>query len=227
MQENNACSLTEAELREFVPQLQKMTEKYKRAEAIQKALFDISELSSSVSELSRLYSAVHDIIAGFMHARNFYVSFYDETESMMDFVYFVDEFDELTVNEIPASDLNDGFTGHVIETGEHLFLTRENYETKVKELGVKRLGTTPIDWIGVPLKRGNRVIGVMAVQSYDEAVRYSTDDLDVLLRIEVFVLGPASKLDGGCEDGFFGCHDELVLMIVLLRWCEFVFGNNN
>lgn len=194
MQKDHACSLSEAELREFVPQLQQMTEKYKRAEAIQKALFDISELSSSVSDLSRLYSAVHDIIASFMHARNFYVSFYNETEDMMDFVYFIDEFDELTVNEIPAGELRDGFTGYVIETGEHLFLTKENYEAQVRKLGVKRLGTTPIDWIGVPLKRGNRVIGVMAVQSYDEAVRYSNDDLDVLLFVSQHIVTTVDRV---------------------------------
>lgn len=194
MHENQAGSLSEAELRELVPQLQQMTEKYKHAEAIQKALFDISELSSSVSELSRLYSAVHDIIAKFMHARNFYVAFYDEVEEMMDFVYFIDEFDELAVNEMPAADLNDGFTGYILKTGEHLFLTKENYENKVTALGVKRLGTPPIDWIGVPLKRGNRVIGVMAVQSYDEAVRYNNDDLDVLLFVSQHIVTTVDRV---------------------------------
>lgn len=194
MQENQAGSLSEAELRELVPQLQQMTEKYKRAEAIQKALYDISELSSSVSELSRLYSAVHDIIAGFMHARNFYVAFYDEIESMIDFVYFVDEFDELTVSEIPASQLKNGFSGYVIESGNHLFLTKENFEQKVKEIGVTKLGTRPVDWIGVPLKRGNRVIGVMAVQSYDEAVRYTQDDLDVLLFVSQHIVTTVDRV---------------------------------
>jgi len=36
--------LTEEELRELIPQLQQLTDKYKRAERVQKALFDISEL---------------------------------------------------------------------------------------------------------------------------------------------------------------------------------------
>lgn len=47
--------LSEEELRELIPQLQNLTEKYKRAEKIQKALFEISELASSVSNLDRLY----------------------------------------------------------------------------------------------------------------------------------------------------------------------------
>lgn len=172
--------LSEDELRELVPQLQQITNKYKRAEAIQKALFDISELASSVSELPRLYPALHQIIAGFMDARNFYVAFYDDASNMVDFVYFVDEYDELTVNELPADTLKRGFTGHVLETGESLFVSQENYEKTIADHGVQKLGTPPIDWMGVPLKRGSKVIGAMAVQSYDESVRYSADDLDVL-----------------------------------------------
>ncbi|UAA38952.1 EAL domain-containing protein [Paraneptunicella aestuarii] len=172
--------LSEEELRELVPQLQQITDKYKRKELIQKALFQISELASSVSELPRLYSALHEIIGGFMDAKNFYVAFYDEVSDLVDIVYFVDEFDELTVNEIPASQLKKGFTGHVLTTGEPLFLTKENYEDKKRQVGAADLGTTSVDWLGVPLKRGSKCIGAMVVQSYDESVRYSEEDLEVL-----------------------------------------------
>ena len=190
----NTCNLSEQELRELVPQLQQMTEKYKRAEEIQKALFNISELSSAVSDLPRLYSAVHDIIAGFMHARNFYVAFYDDAEDMVDFVYFVDEFDELVVRQLPAEKLKDGFTGYILQTGNFVHLNQENFAEKMSEMGVRHLGTPSVDWIGVPLKRGNRVIGVMAVQSYDEAVRYSEDDLDVLLFVSQHIVTTVDRV---------------------------------
>lgn len=172
--------LSEEELRELVPQLQQITDKYKRKELIQKALFQISELSSSVSELPRLYSAVHEIIGGFMSARNFYVAYYDEVTEKVEFVYFVDEFDEQEVFTISASKLKQGFTGHVLASGEPLFLTKENYHEKIRQLKVQELGTIAVDWLGVPLKRGGKVIGAMVVQSYDESVRYSEEDLEVL-----------------------------------------------
>lgn len=47
-----ADQLSLEELRELVPQLQQITQKYKRSESIQKSLFDISELASSINELS-------------------------------------------------------------------------------------------------------------------------------------------------------------------------------
>ena len=172
--------LSEDELREIVPQLQQITDKYKRKELIQKALFEISELASSVSDLPRLYSALHEVIGHFMNARNFFVAFYDESTEFVDFVYFVDEFDELTVTEIPAEELKNGFTGHVLATGEALFLTKENTAEKTADLNISLLGTDSVDWMGVPLKRGSKCIGAMVVQSYDDSVRYSTEDLEVL-----------------------------------------------
>ena len=95
--DSSAGELSVEELRELIPQLQQLTDKYKRAELVQKALFDISELAGSVGELSRLYPAIHHIIGEFMNALNFYVAIYEQEEEVVDFVYFVDQFDEQTV----------------------------------------------------------------------------------------------------------------------------------
>ena len=111
--------LTEEELREIIPQLQQLTNKYKRAERVQKALFDISELASSVSHLNRLYTAIHEIIADFMNADNFFVAFYEQDSQIVDFAYFVDEFDEQTVKQLPADSLMDGMTGFILRTAQH------------------------------------------------------------------------------------------------------------
>ena len=61
--DNNTDGLSLEELRVLVPEIQQISDKFKRTEDIQSALFDISELASSVNELSRLYPAIHEIIA--------------------------------------------------------------------------------------------------------------------------------------------------------------------
>ena len=122
--DNNTSGLSLEELRELIPQLQQITDKYKHSESIQKSLFDISELSSSVTELSRLYPAIHEIIGGFMNAQNFFVAFYEQETSKVDMVYFVDQFDEQVVSEISSAELMSGVTGYVLRTGKHLFLTK-------------------------------------------------------------------------------------------------------
>ncbi|MFI5143584.1 MAG: ATP-binding protein, partial [Thermoanaerobaculales bacterium] len=45
---------------------------------------------------------------------------------------------------------------------------------------IEPLGAPSIDWLGVPLKVRDRVIGVLAVQSYAGSVRYSEADKEVL-----------------------------------------------
>lgn len=181
-------SLSDKELRELAPQLREVTEQYKRSELIQKALFDISELSGSVNDLSALYPALHSIISNLMDAQNFFVALYEADEDMMDFVYFVDQFDEMTARTQPAHKLSSGITGHVLRTGQPLFLTKEDTKKTLIDLGIKAIGTAHVDWIGVPLKRGEEVIGAMVVQSYDETIRYSQSEVDVLVFVSQHII---------------------------------------
>jgi diguanylate cyclase (GGDEF)-like protein len=191
---NTANQLSLEELRELVPQLQQITQKYKRSESIQKSLFDISELASSINELSSLYPAIHDIVGGFMPAQNFFVAFYEDDKEIIDFVYFVDEFDEQVVSQISADDLKNSLTGYILRTGNHLFLTQETYQQQTADISVKDLGAAPVDWMGVPLKRGSQVIGAMVVQSYDESIRYSHADLEILLFVSQHIVNCVDRV---------------------------------
>lgn len=191
---NNANQLSLEELRELVPQLQKITKKYKHSESIQKSLFDISELASSINEMSSLYPAIHDIIGDLMPAQNFFVAFYEEEKDVIDFVYFVDEFDEQVVSQVSADDLKNSITGYILRTGNHLFLPQETYHQQLSDISVKDLGADPVDWIGIPLKRGSQVIGAMVVQSYDESIRYNNEDLEILLFVSQHIVNCVDRV---------------------------------
>ncbi|MDF2177915.1 EAL domain-containing protein [Aliiglaciecola sp. CAU 1673] len=191
---SSADAMSAEELRALVPQLQQLTEKYKQAEALQKALFDISELANSVSELSRLYPAIHEIIAGMMNAQNFFVAMFDQSGEVVEFVYFVDQFDELMVRQMPAAKLMSGLTGYILRSGNSLFLTKENFKETTQGLGIENLGADAVDWIGVPLKRGAQVIGAMVVQSYDDAIRYSDKDLELLLFVSQHIVNALDRV---------------------------------
>jgi diguanylate cyclase (GGDEF)-like protein len=191
---NNTNKLTLEELRELVPQLQKITKKYKHSESIQKSLFDISELASSINELSSLYPAIHDIIGDLMPAQNFFVAFYEEEKEVIDFVYFVDEFDEKILSQVSADDLKNSITGYILRTGNHLFLPQETYHQQLADISVKDLGADPVDWIGIPLKRGSQVIGAMVVQSYDESIRYNQEDLEILLFVSQHIVNCVDRV---------------------------------
>ncbi len=192
--ESKQYELSEEELRELIPQLQQLTEKYKRAERVQKALFDISELASSVSNLSRLYPAIHEIIGDFMNAENFFVAFYERDANLINFAYFIDEYDEQTINQLPADQLMDGITGHILRSGKHVFLHDENIEEFEKNNRVKLAGALPHQFLGVPLKRGTQVIGAMVVQTYDKSVTYTDEDLEVLLFVSQHIVTTVDRV---------------------------------
>ncbi|WP_371196070.1 EAL domain-containing protein [Glaciecola sp. SC05] len=186
--------LSETELRAIVPELQSLTERYKRAERIQKALFRISELSSSAVNLDSLYLSVHDIVRDFMTADNFFVAFHEKQDERLRFAYFVDERDEQTVQSISYEKIKNGVTAHILRSGEPFVMTQENFRELEAKHNFEILGTPPVDLIGVPLKRDNDVIGAMVVQSYNENVRYSADDLEILVFISQHIVTTVDRV---------------------------------
>lgn len=183
----DTADLSLEELRELVPQLQRVSEKYRRSESIQKALFEISDLAGSISELSSLYPAIHQIISELMVADHFFVAINSDTKNQIDFVYANESlFND--VQSVPAEKIKEGITGYILNTGEHLFLSKENLQEQLAEKRIALFGRSPVDLIGVPLKRASRIFGALVVQSYDEKIRYSQEDLEVLLFVSQHVM---------------------------------------
>jgi diguanylate cyclase (GGDEF)-like protein len=186
--------LSERELRELVPQLQSLTEKYKRSERIQKALYNISELSSALDNFADLYAEIHDIVSGFMLADNFFVAFYEANEEKIEFAYFVDERDEETIQTISYDKIKNGITAHILRSGQPITLTKENFLELQAEHDFIMLGTPPVDLMGVPILRGNQVIGAMVVQSYNDNVRYDAHDLEILVFISQHIVTASDRI---------------------------------
>jgi PAS domain S-box-containing protein len=54
---------------------------------------------------------------------------------------------------------------------------------------VVSVGAPSLDWLGVPLKKGNVTFGVLVVQSYDEHVRFTEKDKEILTFVSQQVAG--------------------------------------
>lgn len=186
--------LTESELRELVPQLQDLTEKYKRSEHIQKALYTISELASSLDNFDSLYAEIHNIVSDFMQAHNFFVAFHEAKDEHIQFAYFVDERDEEPIKHISYAKIKNGITALILRSGITLTLTKENYAQLQAKYKFDMLGTPPVDMMGVPIIRDNQVIGAMVVQSYSEDIRYDADDLEILVFISQHIVTARDRI---------------------------------
>jgi PAS domain S-box-containing protein len=148
----------------------------RRAELGQRALYRISEAASAAVDLAGLYPAIHAIIAELMPATNFYIATFDAESDTLSFPYFADELDT------PPSPRkrSKGLTEYVLRTGETLHASPEAYAGLVSSGAVEPIGSPPSDWLGVPLKSGERVAGVLAVQSYAAGVRFREEDRRLL-----------------------------------------------
>ncbi|MBN2117044.1 MAG: GAF domain-containing protein [Anaerolineales bacterium] len=156
----------------------------RRAELLQATLYRIAAEASSVEDLPAFYAALHRIVDELVPARNFYIALYDEPTHMVSFPFWVNEVDP----EPPLPRMaGKGLTEYVIRTGQPSLLTSERAEELRRQGEIEIIGPRSVDWLGVPLKDGERTLGVLAMQSYTPAVRYTNQDKDLLVFVSQYI----------------------------------------
>ena len=142
----------------------------------QKAVYRISELTHTVDDRGELFSSIHDIVRELMPARNLFIALHNPASGKLEFPYFIDEQDDPP----KPVDTNTGLAAWVFRNNEPLLIKPETFAEVFEELNIELQGTPSGDWLGVPLTTAGTTIGVLAVQSYRENIRYSEEDLRVL-----------------------------------------------
>ncbi len=140
------------------------------------ALYKISEAVHDSSNLNELYSIIHKILSELIPVENFYIAIYDDAADRISFPFFVDKVDKAPLTQKPGK----GLTEYVIRTGEPLLAPPDVFEGLEQSGEVESIGEPSIDWLGVPLKVGLKTIGVLAIQSYEERVRFGMEELNIL-----------------------------------------------
>jgi PAS domain S-box-containing protein len=147
------------------------------------AAYRISEAANTSTNLDDLYKSIHHIIATLMPAKNFYIALYNKNKDLITFPYFVDEYDD----EAPPRISGNGITEYVLRSGKPLLATPEVINELRTNGESLPFGAESIDWLGVPLKIKGETIGILAVQSYTEGIRYSQSDIEILEYVSVQV----------------------------------------
>ncbi len=157
--------------------------KIKRLEKTQSALVNISEAVGSAATLNELFESIHRTISELMPADNFYIAMFDPKNNQISFPYFIDAYDAPPAPFKPGR----GLTEYVLRSGAPLLAPPEVFEKLVEQKEVESVGAPSLDWLGVPLKTDQQTIGVMALQSYSEATRFSYNDLQFLSFVSSYV----------------------------------------
>lgn len=155
----------------------------KRAEQVRQMLYRVTQSSQAAQNLNELYAEIHDMVGEFMPANNFYIALYDHTTGQFEYAYFVDAQE----SHPEPHPLDRGLTSHVLRSGQPLLATPEIFAAMLARGEVEAIGAPAVDWLGVPLHTRQSTVGVMAVQTYDDATRLDAEDEEILTIISTQV----------------------------------------
>lgn len=135
----------------------------KRAEALQAALYAISEAVHAAEDLPDLFRQIHQIIGGLLPAADFTVALYDRKKDELSFPYHADEHSRKPA--IQQADIRNLCTD-IIQGGQARLFSAGGKQT--------------YSALGAPLKSGKGIIGALLVKTGDSATQYRQQDIELL-----------------------------------------------
>jgi signal transduction histidine kinase/CheY-like chemotaxis protein len=164
-----------------------MTEKIGTGDSgLWRVLYRVAETAATAQDLPAFYRAMHEIVGELMDATNFYIALYDEDRQRICWPYYIDELDD----DPPLPDVwepfslegGGGTTAYVLRTRKPQIIGPDRWRRLVHSGEIEVLGGVSWEntWLGVPLTATGHTIGVLVVQTYTAAVRYTEADRDLL-----------------------------------------------
>jgi len=148
----------------------------KRAEALQAALYAISEAAYAAEDLISLFQRIHEIVGNLLPADCFSVTLYDRDTDQLSFPYLIDKHQWTAEPAKPAAGT---LCARIIQSSQPLLLTSEDID-RDRALDNNLLEPHVLSWLGVPLKSPNGILGVLTVKRYLGGVSYQQRDQELL-----------------------------------------------
>ncbi|MDQ3618319.1 MAG: ATP-binding protein [Pseudomonadota bacterium] len=186
----------------------------RRAEELQRALYEIAALSAADSPQHEHYVQLHEIVGRLMHAKNFIIASYDAEQGMIRQQYLVDEDPNEVLECFP---FGEGISSLVIRSRLPWLLDHALFESLV-DAGEIRAPRGAVDfnsWMGAPLIAQDTVYGLIIVQSYSEDVTYTQYDLDLLNYVASHVAAIVARWQSNIA--LKQANDELAASAATLR----------
>ncbi|HKV46621.1 MAG TPA: ATP-binding protein [Candidatus Acidoferrales bacterium] len=155
--------------------VQDITER-KRSDLDRRVTTEILRAMTATSDLDELLKLIHGALKEVISADNCFVSLYNESTSLFEFPFFVDEFDSAFAPEAVGRSCMD----YIFRAGKPDLISPQRLKELVKQGEVELVGTPSRSWLGVPLKTPSATIGVLVVQDYKAENAYSERDLEFL-----------------------------------------------
>ncbi|MEH6492601.1 sensor domain-containing protein [Halopseudomonas sp.] len=180
----------------------------KRAEAMQAAVYAISETAHAAGDLQALYLRVHELIGQLLPADNFFVALYDAATDQLSFPYHVDQREPVPA---PTRLATCARLSRVIRNGEALLLMQDLAEHSLAQTATAS-GQPALDWLGVPLTTEHGTLGALVLQSYSGTARYTQQDQELLQFVAGQLAAAVERRRTHAHLEFLARHDQLTLL---------------
>ncbi|EGM68172.1 sensor domain-containing phosphodiesterase [Shewanella sp. HN-41] len=171
------------ELSQAYDKLKQEVYERRRAERLQKSLFEIAELANSSTDNPDFYAQLHNVIRHLIPANNCYIALLNEEETHLTFPFYVSQ----QGNGHPGTrPLQDGLTEYVLKHKRPLLLDQSDISALIAsgELYTKAPSLnhtqTMHQWIGIPLFIHDQVRGALTIYSFSMTQNYQIKDLELL-----------------------------------------------
>jgi diguanylate cyclase (GGDEF)-like protein len=170
-----------------IPKLKSLLKKYRQARTIQSGLLQLSELASTVTDMASFYSALESIIKTILITDSFHIALCNNQQDLS-LVYSHNSNEKSLIEKQERENWKNSLTGLVFSQGKAVNCNTKKRDKFSEKNDLILPHTVCLDWLGVPLKRGNQVIGVIALQSYDIDISFSNSDAKLLEFIAVHLV---------------------------------------
>jgi GAF domain-containing protein/DNA-binding response OmpR family regulator len=140
---------------------------------------NISKALASQLDADELIQFVGDQMKDLFRANIVYLALLNEKTNIVHFPY---QFGD----EMPPLKLGEGLTSKIIVSQEPLLINRDMEEFR-QQVGLTRIGKAAASYLGVPIPVGDKIIGVLSVQSTEHENSFNESDLRLLSTIAASV----------------------------------------
>lgn len=144
-------------------------------------LNDIGRVVNSTLDLDQLLEHIYQQLTSVIKTDSYYVALYNEKEKNLSFEILIDEQKHFPKITVP---LGNGTVSYVIHTKKPLIIKDFEADLKTLTIKIEIIGSqkSSNSWMGVPMMSGDKVLGVLAVASYEKNA-FTEEELQFLINI--------------------------------------------
>lgn len=160
--------------------LEKQASKKTVAEKMARTLYEIVSAVNATDDLKGLCQAIHTSMDRLMGLSNFYIAVQETGSNRFQIPYFHDQYNDASDHDEFLKRTN-ALTREVFTLESPVLLNEHQLQERASEGEIT--GLIPKIWVGLPLKRMKKTMGVMAALHYEDPEYFDQTDLDLLASV--------------------------------------------